>query len=358
MKKKILISSGGSGGHVIPAIAFYDHLKENFDVFLVLDKRGSSFVNEKKYKYKIVKSLRLNFNFLNLPIILIKLLFSVLKSLFFLKKNKVDILLGTGGYMSVPICLAAKILNIKIYLFEPNIVVGRANKFLLQFCKKLFCYSDEIVNFPKRHKDKIFVIDHILRKEIYNFNNIKKEENNKITNLLIVGGSQGAKFFDQSLKNSIVNVSKKYKLKVYHQVSSSDFGDLEFFYKENGIESKLFNFEENIFKYISEANLAITRAGASTLSELAFLRVPLIAIPYKFATDNHQLQNAIHYEKNECCWILKEEEFNQDKLTTLLLNIIQNKEDYLRKKNNLEKFCYQNNWNNINEKLISCLNEN
>ena len=358
MKKKILISTGGSGGHVIPAIAFYDHLKENFDVFLVLDKRGSSFINEKKYKYKIIKSLRLNFNFLNFPIILIKLFISVLGSIFFLKKNKVDIVLGTGGYMSVPICLAAKILNIKIYLFEPNMVIGRANKFLQRFCKKLFCYSDEIINFPKKRKDKIFVIDHILRKEIYDFNNFIKEENNNSTNLLIVGGSQGAKFFDQNLKNSIINVSNKYKLKIYHQVSSSDFGDLEMFYKENGIENKLFNFEDNIFKYINEANLAITRAGASTLSELAFLKVPLIAIPYKFATDNHQLQNAIHYEKNGCCWILKEEEFNQDKLTTLLLNIIQNKEDYLRKKNSLEKFSYQNNWNNINEKLISCLNEN
>ena len=83
MKKKILISSGGSGGHVIPAIAFYDHLKENFDVFLVLDKRGSAFIKEEKYKYKIIKSLRLNFNFLNFPIILIKLLFSVSKSFFF-----------------------------------------------------------------------------------------------------------------------------------------------------------------------------------------------------------------------------------------------------------------------------------
>ena len=358
MKKKILISTGGSGGHVIPAIAFYDHFKENFDVFLVLDKRGSSFINEKKYKYKIIKSLRLNFNFLNSPIILIKLFVSVLGSIFFLKKNKVDIVLGTGGYMSVPICLAAKILNIKIYLFEPNMVIGRANKFLLRFCKKLFCYSNEIINFPKKCKDKIFVINHILRKEIYDFNNFNKEEINNSTILLIVGGSQGAKFFDQNLKNSIVNVSNKYKLKIYHQVSSSDFGDLEFFYKGNGIENKLFNFENNIFKYISEANLAITRAGASTLSELAFLKVPLIAIPYKFATDNHQLQNAIHYEKNGCCWILKEEEFNQDKLTTLLLNIIQNKEDYLRKKNSLEKFSYQNNWNNINEKLISCLNEN
>ena len=114
MKKKILISAGGSGGHVIPAMAFYDHLKENFDVFLVLDKRGSSFINEKKYEYKIIQSPRLTLNFLKFPITLINLIISVIRSFFFLRKNKVDILLGTGGYMSVPICLAAKILNIKI----------------------------------------------------------------------------------------------------------------------------------------------------------------------------------------------------------------------------------------------------
>ena len=104
--------------------------------------------------------------------------------------------------------------------------------------------------------------------------------------------------------------------------------------------------------------MAITRAGASTLSELAFLKVPFIAIPYKFATDDHQLQNAVYYQKNGYCWILEEKEFNQDKLTAFLNNIIENKDDYLSKKNNLEKFCYQNTWNNINEKVISTLNEN
>tara|TARA_B100000579_G_C22801086_1_gene839888 strand:+ start:610 stop:1686 length:1077 start_codon:yes stop_codon:yes gene_type:complete len=358
MKKKILISSGGSGGHVIPAMAFYDHLKENFDVFILIDKRGSKFLNKKKYNYKIIDSPKLNFNFFNFPLVLIKLLFSFLVSFFFLKKNKVDILLGTGGYMSVPICLAAKILSIKIYLFEPNMVIGRANKFLLKFSKKIFCYSNEIKNFSDQYKNKIFVIDKILRKEIYSFGNIKHESINENINLIILGGSQGAKFFDQNLKNSLIKLSKKYKLKIYHQIGVSDLKDLELFYKEKEIESIFFNFEENIFKYMSKANLAITRAGASTLSELVFLKVPIIAIPYKFATDNHQLQNAIYYEKNDCCWILNEEEFTNDKLTTLLLNIVQNKEDYLKKKNSLEKFSYQNNWNNINKKLKNCLDEN
>ena len=358
MKKKILISTGGTGGHVIPAMAFYDHLKEDFEVYLTLDERGIKFIDQKKYKFEILPVPRLKLNFLKLPKTLINLFISILRSIFFIKNRKIDILIVTGGYMSIPICIAAIIFNIKIYLFEPNMVIGRANKFLIKFSSKFFCYSDQIINFPQKEKNKIVIIDHMLRKEIYNFNNFdKKEIDNKI-NFLVIGGSQGAKIFDEKIKNTILDLSKKYKLMIYHQVSSSDFTDLEFFYKKNNIENKIFNFEKNIFEYFKEANLAITRSGASTLSELAFLQVPFITIPYKFATDNHQLENAMDYERNGCCWIVKEEDFYQNKLTNFLISIIENKEDYLSKKNNLEKFYYQNVWNNINEKVISSLNEN
>ena len=353
-----MISTGGSGGHVIPAIAFYDHLKEKFDVFLTLDQRGSKFLEKEKYNFEIISAPRLTTNLIKLPFIFIMFFISIFISIFFLKRKKIDILIGTGGYMSVPICIAAKILNIKIYLFEPNMVMGRANKFLIKFSTKLFCYSQKIINFPDKEKSKLVLIDKILRKEIYNFRDYNKDKIEDKINLLIVGGSQGAKIFDENLKNSIIKLSKKYKLFIYHQVSSLDLKNLESFYNSNKIENKLFNFEENIFKYIKESNLAITRAGASTLSELAFLEVPFVAVPYKFATDNHQLENAMEYQKNGCCWVLEEKEFNEDKLTTLLTNIIENKEDYLNKKNNLEKISYENTWNNINEKIISFINEN
>jgi UDP-N-acetylglucosamine--N-acetylmuramyl-(pentapeptide) pyrophosphoryl-undecaprenol N-acetylglucosamine transferase len=150
MKKKILISTGGSGGHVIPATAFYDHLKENFEVYLTLDNRGSKFINQNKYNFEIISSPRLTLNFIKLPLTFISLIISILRSIFYLKNKKIDILLGTGGYMSFPFCIAAKILNIKIYLFEPNMVIGRANRFLLKFSNRIFCYSDEIINFPKK----------------------------------------------------------------------------------------------------------------------------------------------------------------------------------------------------------------
>ena len=117
MKKKILISTGGSGGHVIPAISFYEHLKENFDVSLVVDQRGHKFINKNKFQYTIINSPRLSLNLLKLPLTLINLIIALFKSFFFLKKNRIDILLATGGYMSVPICLAAKILKIKGKIF-------------------------------------------------------------------------------------------------------------------------------------------------------------------------------------------------------------------------------------------------
>ena len=358
MKKKILISSGGSGGHVIPAISFYDHLKKDFDVFLTLDVRGAEFINQNKYKYEILNSPRLTFDIIKLPITIIILLMSVLKSIRFLKNKKINIILSTGGYMSIPLCLAAKILNIKIFLFEPNIIIGRANKFLLKFSDKIFCYSDEIINFPIKYKNKIIIINHLLRKEIYNYKNNNKEKTENRLKLLVVGGSQGAKIFDEEIKDTIIELSNKYKIKVFHQSSEKNLKILKFFYDSNNVDSELFNFKENIFNYINEANLAVTRSGALTLSELVFLRVPFIAVPYKFATDNHQLKNALYYKNKDCCWIIEEKEFNNNKLTALLLKIIEDKYDYSTKKNNIQKFYYQNTWNNINQKIVRSINEN
>ena len=88
MKKKILISTGGSGGHVIPAVAFYEHLKKNFEVFLTLDKRGIKFINQKKYEFEIIQVPRLTLNLIKLPLTFFKLFISISKCIFFFKKKE------------------------------------------------------------------------------------------------------------------------------------------------------------------------------------------------------------------------------------------------------------------------------
>ena len=133
----IVISTGGTGGHVIPAKVFYDYFKKKFKVRLISDKRGLNFIEKENYNVNEIHipQFKKNLNVFILPFFLIT---SLLKSLYFLKKENPKILLSTGGYMSIPHCLAARMLNIKIFLFEPNLVIGRSNLFLLRFCKKIF----------------------------------------------------------------------------------------------------------------------------------------------------------------------------------------------------------------------------
>ena len=105
------------------------------------------------------------------------------------------------------------------------------------------------------------------------------------------------------------------------------------------------------------ADLCITRGGASTLAELSFLNIPFITVPLPSSKDNHQFDNANYYKDKGCCWIL-EQQFFQDKIEDLLTDIIQNKTDFLNKKDNLKKLNYKNNWNNVNQKILEIIDEN
>ncbi|MDC1050365.1 UDP-N-acetylglucosamine--N-acetylmuramyl-(pentapeptide) pyrophosphoryl-undecaprenol N-acetylglucosamine transferase [bacterium] len=355
MKSKILISTGGSGGHVIPAITMHDHLKENYEILISSDVRGIKYLDDKFYKTLIIDTPKLN-NFILLPLSILKVIFLTLKSLVLLKKEEIQILISTGGYMSLPLCIAARILNIKIYLLEPNMVIGRANKFFLKFCKKIICYAENIIGFPKEYKNKLKIINPLVRKKYYN-KKLKENNNEKFT-LIIIGGSQGAQIFDNILHQSIIKVSKIKSLKVIHQTNQKNTGVLKNLYLENNIDSSVFSFDQNLNLLIDQADLCITRAGASSLAEICLSRKPFIAIPLPSSKDNHQLENANYYKNKGCCWVIDQINFDKIKFEDLLLNILNNKNEILLKKNNLEKLNFQNTWNNVNQNLLNIINEN
>jgi UDP-N-acetylglucosamine--N-acetylmuramyl-(pentapeptide) pyrophosphoryl-undecaprenol N-acetylglucosamine transferase len=356
MKKKILISTGGSGGHVVPAMIFFEHLKKDFEVTISSDKRGVKFLSKFKHNVTIINTPKLTRNLFLLPFKIFVIFLLTIKSFLFLKNKQIDVIISTGGYMSLPLCIASKILNIKIFLFEPNMVLGRTNRLFIKLCRKIFCYSNEIKNFPNNLKNKISLIQPLLRKEFY-LAKPCQDFNNEI-NLLIIGGSQGATLFGTSIGESIINISKKYKLKIFQQANSKNSNILKNFYSKHNIESELFDFNDNISNFISLSNLCITRAGASTLAELTFLNLPYIAVPLPSAKDNHQYENAYFYNKEGCNWLLSQSDFNKNQVTRKLLNIIENKDEYLFKKKNMRNFSYQNTWNNINQKIITTINEN
>ncbi len=353
MTKKVLISTGGSGGHVIPAITIYNHLKNTHEIFISSDKRGLAYL-DKNYKIFLINTPKLN-NYFLLPFSFIKILFLTVKSFFLLKKINISILISTGGYMSLPLCLAAKILGIKILLIEPNMILGRANRFFLNFSKKLICYSKNIINLPSGINEKLATIKPLIRKEYYETKTYLKKDN--LFTIIVIGGSQGAKIFDKLLNKAFVSIAKKVSIKIIHQ-SSKNINFLRNFYSLHKIESRVFSFDHNFNEILKQGDLCITRAGASSLAELSYLNIPFIAIPLPSSKDNHQYENAKYYKNQGCCWIIDQKNFDEKKFENFLLELIYKRDDYLMKKNNLLKLNYQNTWNNVNQKLIKIINEN
>ena len=355
MKKKILISTGGSGGHVIPAITIHDHLKNHYDIVISTDLRGLKYLDNKICKIFLVDTPRLN-NLIFIPFsILIVFLLSI-KSLFLLRREKIDILISTGGYMSLPLCLAAKILKIKIFLLEPNIIIGRANKFFLNFCEKIICYDNNIINFPIKFRHKLITLSPLLRKKYYEKN--LKLKTDKIFTVLVIGGSQGAQIFDEFLHQSFLKISKIKPLKVIHQTNEKNIDFLKNFYFKNEIENIVFNFDQNLDELLNQSDLCVTRAGASSLAEIASLNIPFISIPLPTSKDNHQLENAKYYKNKNCCWIFDQSNFDHLKFEELLIDILKDGDDFIKKKKNLENLNYQNTWNNVNQNLLRIINEN
>ena len=353
MKKNFLISTGGSGGHVLLATILFEHLSKEANIIISTDKRGLKYLDTKFHKVEIIDTPKLNNIFFS-PFNFLLILFLTIKSFFLLKKEKIEKVFSTGGYMSLPIILGAKLLRIDLYLLEPNQVLGRANRFFLNSCVKIFCYTKNIKNFPEYFENKIVEINPLVREKIYKLKS-SNEIKNKF-NLLIVGGSQGAKIFD-NLKDLLIKVSEEKQIRIIQQTSEKNINSLCDYYSKNHIENKIFSFDKDFAQYIQEADLCITRAGASTLAELSVMNTPFIAVPLPTSKDNHQMENANFYKDNNSCWIIEQINF-EEKIEQFLIDVLNNKSDYLNKKENLKKLNFQNTWINVNQKILRAINEN
>ena len=348
--KKILISTGGTGGHVIPAQVLYDYLVDKNDVIITSDSRGLNYLNKNLYKIKKIDVPKVTKNILDFIPFVFFFTLSIMKSYFFLRKNKIKILISTGGYMSIPICLAARILKLKILLLEPNLVLGRANLFLLSYCDKIFTYSREIKNFPKKMKYKNFVIKPLIRKNIFLAKTRAEKKQIKFT-VLIIGGSQGAKKFDDLFKSDLIRLSNKFKIRLFHQTSNRNLKNLKNFYFKNNINSKVFSYTTNLHQIIKECDFVITRSGASTINELVFLEKPFLAIPFPFAKDDHQYYNAKYYVEKKLGWLIRESKVKQNFLYKFIGNLIKNKKLLSQKKKNMNKFHKKYDWYENSNKL-------
>ncbi len=344
MKKKIIFCGGGTGGHVFPSVTLSNYFaKKKYETILLIDKRGIKYLSSDFLIYKKLDVAPYHQGILNKIFFYLKLTKAFFKSFSLLRKERPNIVFGFGGYIIFPICLAAKLLNIKIVLYESNNVLGKSNKFFVRFCEKLFTNSENVINLPKKYSTKCIKVGNVLREEIIKYKLHKKDYSNQTKKIIILGGSQGAEIFGSIIPHVILDLTRKYKINVIQQVIPKHVNEIRNIYDKNKIENYVFSFHQNILKLISKADFAISRCGASTLGELHFLGVPFVAIPYPFATDNHQYQNAVYYENMGCCWILNQKKLTSHSLKEMLIKILDNNiELNLKRKNMLNNYSGNN----------------
>ena len=260
LNKKIIIATGGTGGHVFPAYSLAQNLiKGKFNVKIITDKRGFQFLKYyEDMKFKIISSSTINKkNPFSLIIAFVKNIFFFLNSIIFLLKFKPDIVFGMGGYSSFPVCIASKVLGIPFIIYENNLYLGKANRYLLPFANKLAVAYNNLEGINEKYKFKLVEIGNIIREKILYFDTESSKRPDGMFSILILGGSQAAKSFGEKLPAVFEEcINSNITLKVYQQCLKSQNVTLKSNYDSLNIESEIFNFSHNLLSYFSKVDLA------------------------------------------------------------------------------------------------------
>ena len=355
MKKKIIFSAGGTGGHILPAINLMKHFSEKgYEVVIVTDSRGKKYIDRySDFKFYIISaSTTTNKNYYRKFISIFTICYSILKSFKILNLEKPNLVFGLGGYVSFPLCFTSKLFSIPLFIYENNMVLGRANRYLALFAKKILISNPNIKKISKKYQNKVNQVGSIINKNIMNSSKDESIFDNEYFTILILGGSQGAEVFGEIIPTVIKMIENKgYKININQQCTDNQKKNISDFYKKNKIKNNVFEFDKDIYKLILSSNLALTRCGASTTAELVYSNTPFIAVPLPSSIDNHQYLNAKYYEEKGYCWLLKQEDFNIENLFNLIIEIMKDKKKLESKYENMKKD-YANNVYNVIETKI------
>ena len=289
-KKKIIIASGGTGGHFYPGYAIGKELiSKGYEVLFVIKKSKSAEDKLEKeglnYTDISLVGLPREFDLRRYIKFIIKLVQSIKMAKNLIDDYKPNAVLAMGGYVSFPFVFWAKIKKINIYLHEANSKIGLVNKLALKHCKILF------LGLPIVEKlDNAELVGTPVRKEFCDEETQKPPKKSTNKTVLIFDGSQGA----SGINNAMIHIVREQKLKntrFIHVTGQLGYKEIKKEYT-NSKRVKVLEYTEDIHTYMAKADLVVSRAGASTVSELIALRKPAILVPYPFATNNHQYENA------------------------------------------------------------------
>lgn len=327
--KKIVLCGGGSAGHVMPNVALLPTLSKHFnEIYYMGNINGIEHEIISKYDVpfygittvKLIRSLTLK-NFL-IPFKLIK---GIREAKKILKEIKPNVVFSKGGFVSVPVTIAAKQLGIAVVAHESDFSLGLANKIILKQCKVMCCSFRETAQklgtkglyTPSPIRQELFLGDGNLAKKQCGFYN-------NLPTILVIGGSLGAKKINDVMFESAAELTKNFN--VIHIVGKNNFN--------KKIKQKNYyqiEFNPDVKNLFALCNIVVSRAGSNAIFEFLALRKPMLLIPLpKGNSRGDQIENANNFLKNNFAHVLFQENLNSKNLINAILNLYNNRDKIIK----------------------------
>ena len=305
-----ILSTGGTGGHVLPCVALATELNDiGWEVIIFSDVRGLQFLDQNSNEYSI-ELVSISSETASLRKKCLELSYQVpleaLRAGRIMVRKKPKLVVGFGGVSTLPILLMSVLLRIPLFIQEQNAVLGRVNRLFQRFSNKVFYhFSRTLFLDPKKSLNT----GNPIRNTVLEKSNSQYLEPGPwpIT-LLVLGGSQGAGLLSEVIPSSIATLPKKTqeRLTIFHQARKDDIERVISVYRNMNIRAYVQPFFKDVERLISEAQIIVCRAGSNTLADISIVGRPAILIPLKHAKDDHQLYNARVFSHGEAAIVLEE----------------------------------------------------
>ena len=354
--KKIVIFAAGTGGHVYPGLSIANELlSENISVSWIGTKNGieNKIITNPKIRIHHISFSGIRgkglISYIKLPV---KLFIATIQSILILRKIEPDAVLSMGGYISFPCVLGSYILQIPIITHEQNIVFGLTNN-ILRFLSDIV-----ILGFPMTIKNKKYKF--LGNPSRYEKSSVKKiNKIDKKFNILLVGGSLGAKVFNEVVPQAMYSLSKikHYDISIIHQTGKT-YKTAEIQYNKIDMNVDLREYIDAMEKAYVWCDIIICRGGAITITEIMNLGVPAVIIPYPYAVDDHQMKNSKYLEKNNAAIVINQNNFSSDYLVSIFESLIGNTEVRESLSNNIRALNKNDSTKNICKEIIKKMSNN
>jgi UDP-N-acetylglucosamine--N-acetylmuramyl-(pentapeptide) pyrophosphoryl-undecaprenol N-acetylglucosamine transferase len=304
----VVLAAGGTGGHMFPAEALAGALiARNIRVALLTDQRGQAFGEHlPSVEVHRIRASRLPRYALDRFRAVIEMGLGGLEARRLLRQLNPSVVVGFGGYPSIPTVFAASLARIPIVLHEQNALLGRANRRLASRAQAIATSFATVKYMPAAARTVL--TGNPVRPGILAVRDTPYAEPaaDGPFSILITGGSQGARVFSEILPAAIVLLPPEVKarLRITQQCRPEDIDSVTAEYRAAGIDAELSTFFNDVPARLAACHLAITRSGASTVAELGVAGRPAILVPYPFATDDHQTSNAEAYAQSGGGWVI------------------------------------------------------